>query len=157
MNDKNSETYSLGERMYRLREKNGDSQEDLAEKLDVSRQTISNWENDKVKIDAYKAAELCRLYGVSMDELFFGKTCTAESVALKKFSKVKAAILICLLFGVLILSVAAVAFFIFSAEETTSSALYFGRSAVCGIAALIGAVLCAVFAVGLYRELKNKK
>ena len=54
MNDKNSETYSLGERMYRLREKNGDSQDDLAEKLDVSRQTISNWENDKVKIDAYK-------------------------------------------------------------------------------------------------------
>ncbi len=141
MNDKNSETYSLGERMYRLREKNGDSQDDLAEKLDVSRQTISNWENDKVKIDAYKAAELCRLYGVSMDELFFGKTCTAESVALKKFSKVKAAILICLLFGVL----------------TTSSALYFGRSAVWGIAALIGAVLCAVFAVCLYRELKNKK
>ena len=41
----------LGEKIYQLREKTGLSQEQLAEKLDVSRQTVSNWENDKVKID----------------------------------------------------------------------------------------------------------
>lgn len=37
----------LGEKIWRLREEKGLSQEVLAEKLDVSRQTVSNWENDR--------------------------------------------------------------------------------------------------------------
>lgn len=63
----------IGEKLYRLREKNGLTQDELAEKLNVSRQTISNWENNKVKIDLLKASELCLLYGVSMDDLAFEK------------------------------------------------------------------------------------
>ena len=64
------ENERLGEKLYRLRTSRGISQEELAEELGVSRQTISNWENDKVKLDAEKAAQLCAYYGVSMDSLF---------------------------------------------------------------------------------------
>ncbi len=38
---------TFGERLYELRNKNNLSQEELAEVLDVSRQSISKWENDK--------------------------------------------------------------------------------------------------------------
>ena len=63
---KTSMTY--GEKIYTLRERNGMSQEELAERLDVSRQTISNWENDKVKIDIIKAKQLCDIFQISIEE-----------------------------------------------------------------------------------------
>lgn len=59
----------LGEKIWRLREEKGLSQEILAEKLEVSRQTISNWENDRATLDAYKLKQLCEILGVSADEL----------------------------------------------------------------------------------------
>ena len=60
----------FGEKLVNLRESRGMSQEELAEKLDVTRQTISNWENDKVKIDVEKAIEICRIFGVDLNSLF---------------------------------------------------------------------------------------
>ena len=55
----------LGEQIRRLREEKGLSQEVLAEKLDVSRQTVSNWENDRATPDAYKLKQLCEILGIS--------------------------------------------------------------------------------------------
>lgn len=49
---------------------NGMTQEELAEKMGVSRQTISKWELDAVYPEISKAIELCRLFSCSMDELF---------------------------------------------------------------------------------------
>ncbi len=60
----------FGNRLVELREKRNLSQEELADKLHVSRQTVSNWENDKVSIDVDKAAEICRFFGVDMNYLF---------------------------------------------------------------------------------------
>ena len=60
----------FSEKLVLLREKHCMSQEELAEKLDVSRQTISNWENGKVAIDTNKAIEICRLFDVDMNYLF---------------------------------------------------------------------------------------
>ena len=60
---------TFGQKLYTLREERGWSQEDLAEKADVSRQTVSNWENDKVQIDAEKLKRLSEVFGVGMDEL----------------------------------------------------------------------------------------
>lgn len=57
----------LGEKIWRLREEKGLSQEVLAEKLDVSRQTVSNWENDRATPDAYKLKQLCEVLGFSAD------------------------------------------------------------------------------------------
>lgn len=46
------------------------TQESLAEKLNVSRQTISKWELDMVQPDIDKAIELCKLFSCSLDNLF---------------------------------------------------------------------------------------
>lgn len=59
----------LGEKIWRLREEKGLSQEALAERLEVSRQTVSNWENDRATPDAYKLKQLCEVLGVSADKL----------------------------------------------------------------------------------------
>ena len=46
------------------------SQEELAEKLYVTRQTISNWENEKNYPDLSSLKEISNEYGISFDELF---------------------------------------------------------------------------------------
>jgi len=60
---------TTGEKIYTLREKAGLSQDELAEKLEVTRQTVSNWENDKNKIDLEKAKRLCEVFGITPNEL----------------------------------------------------------------------------------------
>ena len=70
----------FGEKLVLLREKHNMSQEELAEKLDVTRQTISNWENGKVAVDANKAVEICRLFDVDMNYLFLDADKSVESV-----------------------------------------------------------------------------
>ncbi|MCH5148375.1 MAG: helix-turn-helix domain-containing protein [Clostridiales bacterium] len=64
---------TLGEKIWRLRESRHMSQEELAEKLGVSRQTVSNWENDKAVLDAEKLAKLCTVFGVSADDMLNGE------------------------------------------------------------------------------------
>lgn len=46
------------------------TQEDLAEKMNISRQTISKWELDAAQPEMDKAIELCRLFNCSLDNLF---------------------------------------------------------------------------------------
>lgn len=60
---------SLGEKLLNLRKSAGLSQEELAEKLDVSRQTISKWETDQTVPDLIKAKLLSRIYNISYDSL----------------------------------------------------------------------------------------
>jgi len=60
---------SLGEKLLYLRKKVGLSQEDVAEKLSVSRQTISKWETDQTVPELIKAKLLSQLYNVSYDYL----------------------------------------------------------------------------------------
>lgn len=59
----------LREKLLALRKKNGLSQQELADRLSVTRQTISNWEcgNGAPALD--KAAELAALYQISLDDL----------------------------------------------------------------------------------------
>ncbi|MCH5156710.1 MAG: helix-turn-helix domain-containing protein [Clostridiales bacterium] len=63
----------LGEKIWRLREIHHLSQEELAEQLEVTRQTVSNWENDKAVLDAEKLAKLCAIFGVSADDMLNGE------------------------------------------------------------------------------------
>ena len=65
---------SLGERLLELRKSKHLSQEELAYKLDVTRQTISKWETDQSTPDFDKIMPLCKLYGITSDELLTGKT-----------------------------------------------------------------------------------
>ncbi len=60
---------NFGERIYQLRKDLGLSQEEIAAKMNVSRQTISNWENGGAHPTIDKAVELANLFDVSLDEL----------------------------------------------------------------------------------------
>lgn len=57
------------EKLYSLRKSNGLSQDELAEKLGVSRQAISRWEMGTAEPSAQNLIELSKLFGVSIDEL----------------------------------------------------------------------------------------
>ena len=59
----------LGKQIYELRQKANLSQEQLAEKVGVSRQTISKWELGETAPDIKQAQVLSQVFGVSLDEL----------------------------------------------------------------------------------------
>lgn len=59
----------LGDKLVALRKKNGYSQQELADKLNVTRQTISNWELGQGAPSLDKAMELAKIYHVSLDDL----------------------------------------------------------------------------------------
>lgn len=64
---------SLGQRLLDLRKSKHLSQEEASEKLNVTRQTISKWETDQSTPDFDKIIPLCKLYGITSDELLTGK------------------------------------------------------------------------------------
>ena len=64
----------LADKIIKLRKKNGWSQEELAEKMNVSRQAVSKWERSEASPDTDNLISLAEVYGVSLDELLKGKT-----------------------------------------------------------------------------------
>lgn len=65
---------TLGERLVKLRKEKGLSQEEVAEKLNVSRQSVSKWELDQSLPDFDKIIPLCELYEIETDELLKGSS-----------------------------------------------------------------------------------
>ncbi len=59
----------LGNHLFHARKKKGLSQEEVAGKLGVSRQTISKWETDETLPDIRQSKRLAVMYGLSLDEL----------------------------------------------------------------------------------------
>lgn len=62
----------IGRKLKEVRMKSNLTQEQVAEKLFVSRQTISNWENEKSYPDIISIIRLSDLYSISLDELLKG-------------------------------------------------------------------------------------
>ena len=62
----------LGKRIKMYRTEKELSQDTLAEKVYVSRQTISNWENDKSYPDVHSLVLLSKVLDVSLDQLIKG-------------------------------------------------------------------------------------
>ncbi len=60
---------TVGEKLLELRKKKGLSQEEAANILNVSRQTISKWETDSSTPDFDKIVPICELYEISANEL----------------------------------------------------------------------------------------
>lgn len=60
---------NLGNSLYTARKKSGLSQEDVANKLGVSRQTISKWETNETLPDICQSKRMAQLYHLSLDEL----------------------------------------------------------------------------------------
>lgn len=66
-------TIETANRLVELRKKNNLSQEELAEKLGVSRQAVSKWERSEASPDTDNLIALAEIYGMSLDELIFGE------------------------------------------------------------------------------------
>ena len=64
---------TIGEKIFNLRTSAEISQEQLAERISVSRQSISKWEMDQALPQIDKVLQLCEIFGISTDELLYDK------------------------------------------------------------------------------------
>lgn len=78
----------LAEKISEERKKNGWSQEELAEKLSVSRQSVSKWESGQSVPDLNRILEMARIFGVTTDYLLKDEIEEAENVDGLKVRKV---------------------------------------------------------------------
>ncbi len=63
----------IGENIQKLRHGAHMSQEELADKIGVSRQTVAKWENGSTVPDINSCGAVAELFGVTLDSLAFGK------------------------------------------------------------------------------------
>lgn len=61
---------TIGKKLYDLRKQSGFTQDYVAEKLGVSAQAVSKWENDIACPDIMTLPSIAELYGITIDELF---------------------------------------------------------------------------------------
>ena len=78
---------SIGNRLFELRKKQGITQEKLAEQLNVSRQSVSNWELDKSLPDTDKLFVLAQIYDVSLDYIAYGNENTIDDTQKQAYEK----------------------------------------------------------------------
>ena len=99
----------IGKKLKNARIEAGLTQEKAAEKIDVSRQTISNWENEKSYPDIISVIALSDLYSVSLDELLKGDQKMTEHLAestnvVKSNKKLTGAILLNIVLMILLIA-----------------------------------------------------
>ena len=99
----------IGKKLKNARIEAGLTQEKAAEKIDVSSQTISNWENEKSYPDIISVIALSDLYSVSLDELLKGDQKMAEHLeestnVVKSNKKLTGAILLNILLMILLIA-----------------------------------------------------
>ena len=99
----------IGKKLKNARIEAGLTQEKAAEKIDVSRQTISNWENEKSYPDIISVIALSDLYSVSLDELLKGDQKMAEHLeestnVVKSNKKLTGAILLNIILMILLIA-----------------------------------------------------
>ena len=90
----------IGKKLKDARMKSGFTQETVAEKINVSRQTISNWENEKSYPDIISVIALSDLYSISLDDLLKGDREMMEHLeectnVVKSTQKLIGAIILC--------------------------------------------------------------
>lgn len=69
INVKEVKCMKFGDKLIQLRKKHGLSQEDLAAKLNVSRQSVSKWESNNTYPETDKIVQICNIFECSMDDL----------------------------------------------------------------------------------------
>lgn len=94
---------NLADRILAYRKAKGLSQEELAEVLNVSRQTISKWETGQSQPDLDKLLPLCELFEISSDELL-GKEIVKNTTQKKSLTKKQKLFFCMLLYLVAILA-----------------------------------------------------
>lgn len=81
---------TLSEKIYELRRQSGMSQEELAERLKVSRQSISRWENGSAQPDASNLSQLAKLFNVTADYLINEEYNSDTDVPIVKNTEIQA-------------------------------------------------------------------
>ena len=99
----------IGKKLKNARIEAGLTQEKAAEKIDVSRQTISNWENEQSYPDIISVIALSDPYSVSLDELLKGDQKMAEHLeestnVVKSNKKLTGAILLNIILMILLIA-----------------------------------------------------
>ena len=81
----------FGEKLSRLRKSSGFTQEDLAEKLGVSRQAVARWEAEETSPDIHTLLGICEVFHVSADYMIHSDYESDEDIPAvrKKNSEVK--------------------------------------------------------------------
>lgn len=70
---------NLGENIYRFRTEKNMSQGDLADALEVSRQSVSKWENNSAAPELEKLMKMAQIFETTLDELVTGKKITSPA------------------------------------------------------------------------------
>ena len=60
---------NLSDNLKKIRKENNLTQEDLAEKLGVSRQSVSKWESNQAYPEMDKVVQICKMFNLNMDDL----------------------------------------------------------------------------------------
>lgn len=120
---------NVGEKIKKIRKMAGMTQEELAEKMNVSRQTISKWEKEISSPDLDSAVALCELFEISLDDfLKGGQSVKEEKISLEDMIKINRRnqkMTILLISGLFFLMIGAlVVLFIEALQNTTESIAY---------------------------------
>lgn len=99
----------IGDQLKKARMDNNLTQEEVAEKIFVSRQSISNWENNKTYPDIGNVIALSDLYEISLDELLKGSDNfmkhLEESTDIVKSNKKLMALIILALIAMIVMAI----------------------------------------------------
>lgn len=151
---------SLGQKLYELRKQKNLSQEEVAEKLNVTRQTISKWETDQSTPDFDKITPLCKLYDISADELLTGKKKETEEKEktknenIDKTKKKALGIGIGILLYFVAIAVIMITIPVLKFNPIVSSAIFL---LICGVATFVIVYSCIVYRKEKQQETKEEK
>ncbi len=137
---------SIGEKLLNLRKGKHLSQEEAADKLGVTRQTISKWETEESKPDFDKVEAICNLYNITPSELFGVKE-TKEKKETKEINNANSTKKALGISGGILLYFIAVAWMVVSvAAFKINPVLSVGiLLTICGIATFIIIYVCLVY------------
>ncbi len=125
---------TVGNKIYSLRKKEGISQEELANRIDVSRQAISKWEQDLTIPDTVNLIKLCGCFSVPLEYLTDEKSTAEAKNTCKKENVVKkrAGLILCLTGGVLAFITFIAAYFMKIAEYRVLNNEFVKKNCVLG-------------------------
>lgn len=137
---------TIAEKIKQLRKDNNMTQENLAEKLNVSRQTISRWETNIAIPDANNIVAISKVFNITTDELLDYKV---ETIKKKKQFIIDMSVL---LFGIIGFIVFAILLMTNQVDETSSTITINAY----GIVAILFLVLIIAFIVIMIRRNEKK-
>jgi transcriptional regulator with XRE-family HTH domain len=169
---------TTGEKINKIRKMAGMTQEELAGKMNVSRQTISKWETGASSPDLESAVRLCKLFQISLDDFVketdMGKE---EKIGLQDMLRInrrQQRMTILLLSGLFFLMIGALAVLFVNALQSTTLSMeymlyryiatgeyayapvnYWSLTAPGLILVLIGAILCGICLFERWKERKK--